>query len=289
MPGTQELTRRIKSIKSTRKITRAMQMVSASKMRKSQQLVLASRSYAEIAWNLVENLSSTSLAKSSLLNEYRSATEVLVLAVSSNKGLVGSFNQNLVPLIKNLENQYGKVKLLAIGRKIAENLSRQKKKMEAEFPKIESGIDLPDVYPISRLIAKEYLTGNYRKVFVVYNHFVSTLVQKATARQLLPLGKNVEDGELRAKEVTEYLFEPEPSAVADGLLPRILESQLYRILLESDASEHSSRMIMMQNATEAAGELIDDLTLTFNQLRQSRITTELSEITAGKIALEGSN
>jgi F-type H+-transporting ATPase subunit gamma len=154
----------------------------------------------------------------------------------------------------------------------------------ADFPKLDTSIPVKQVYPIVKMITDLYDTGEYKDIYIVYNHFVSMLVQEPKVKQILPI---MPKSEHKTQSMgNDVIFEPSPEKVLDHILPRILESQIYQAILESDASEHSSRMMMMKNATDAAGDLIDDLTLSFNQLRQSKITTELSEITAGRIALE---
>ena len=285
MPSTQELTRRIKSIKSTRKITRAMQMVSSAKMRKSQQVAMASRTYAHLAWELINNVR-RSARNHPLLQSHPHAKKVGIILVTTNRGLVGGFNSNLVKKLLNLQNEEPELisELIVIGRKGRESASRMNKTIIADFPKHDTTIPAKEVYPIIRMITDIYNSKEYKKVYIVYNHFVSMLSQEPKAKQLLPV---VPKSEYQTLTIgSKVIFEPSPKDVLDHLLPRILESQVYQAILESDASEHSARMIMMKNATEAAGDLIDDLTLTFNQLRQSKITTELSEITAGRIALE---
>jgi F-type H+-transporting ATPase subunit gamma len=290
MPSTQELTRRIKSIKSTRKITRAMQLVSAAKMRKAQIATLASRTYAQYASELISSIKSTQyenelMSKSPLMYSYPKAKKVGVLVISTNRGLVGGFNNNLISKIKGLEESEPEFigELIVIGKKVAESVVRNTdRKLIAQFPKHDSTEHVKDLYPVIKLLVDQYKTGEFKKIIVVYNHFVSTLEQKPTVKQLLPfVMEGVASGE---NDVIHY--EPGKQQLLEKLLPRIMESQVYQAVLESDASEHSARMMMMKNATDAAGDLIDDLTLTFNQLRQNKITTELSEITAGKIALE---
>ncbi len=363
MPSTQELTRRIKSIKSTRKVTRAMQMISAAKMRKSQAATVASRTYSELALSLVRSLGGTVSASenptalnpsysrrginaeggsyvtdvssgspprvggvregtnyAALMQPNTSATKALVVVISTNKGLVGGFNSNLFVQIKKLEEQHGRDNLeyVIMGRKAMDMAVRMRRRVLADFAKSESTPSIDQIAPVARLISDSFISGEYNSVYIVYNHFISTLSQQARTVQLLPLslendtppslpyvrgGKNADSGSSIADvssgsppkvggarggmNQAGYLIEPSPEKVLSHLLPKVLESQLYQTLLESDASEHSARMIMMKNATESAGDLIADLTLTFNQLRQNKITTELSEITAGKIALEG--
>lgn len=323
MSGTQELTRRIKSVKSTRKVTRAMQMVSAAKMRKSQAATLASRSYAELAWGMLQSLSwrggsavdrrgnpgfdhelassdvfLTMTHASDLLVARPKATKVAVVIISTNRGLVGGFNANLFIKLRALEQEVGvaNIDYIVMGKKAAEVTSRTKKNLVADFSKPDALTNSTVIQPIVSMLTKGFTAGTYKTAYVVYNHFISTLTSETRIQQLLPLTVPVPEpsdfAEASADKRTshlapiEYEFEPTPELVLEHLLPRILESQMYQALLESDAAEHSSRMIMMKNATESAGDIISDLTLTFNQLRQNKITTELSEITAGKIALE---
>lgn len=285
MPGTQELTRRIKSVKSTRKITKAMQMVSAAKMRKSQNATLASRTYADLAWELIASLGGASKFNLPLLQNFPEAKKLGIVIISTNRGLVGSFNTNVYNKVKELQAQHPDLQseLIVMGRKVRDIAKRLRQDVVAEFTKLDTTIPVSEIYPLAKLLTEQYATGEYKKIMVVYNHYVSTLVQQPRIKQLLPL---VEETGTETDELDFALYEPSPQDVLEHLLPRIIESQLYQTVLESDASEHSARMIMMKNATEASGDLIDDLTLTFNRLRQSKITTELSEITAGKIALE---
>ncbi|HAG27570.1 TPA: ATP synthase F1 subunit gamma [Patescibacteria group bacterium] len=285
MPNTQEISRRIKSIKATRKITRAMQMVSSAKMRKSQNIAMASRRYAHLAWELINNISS-SAREHPLLRNYPDAKKAGVILITTNKGLVGSFNSNLIKKALAEEKLEPELltELVVVGRKGREVMKRLQKDIIAEFPKLDATIPVKDVYPMIQLLTDKFNTGEYKKIYVVYNHFVSMLVQEPKVKQLLPVIPKSEHQTLSIG--SNIIFEPDQEKVLNHLLPRILESQLYQAILESDASEHSARMMMMKNATEAAGDLIDDLTLTYNQIRQNKITTELAEITAGRIALE---
>lgn len=285
MAGTKEIVRRIKSVKSTRKITRAMQMVSAAKMRKSQQVALSSRSYTSLAWELIARVSKGANLEHQLLAEYPEAKKVGVVVVSSNRGLVGSFNTNLFNVLSKEEKENADLlfEVVVLGKKAKEALVRLKKNLVAEFPKFDAVVPVSEIYPLVKMLTTKYATGEYKKIVVVYNKFVSTLVQKPTVMRLLPIvPENVDSG----NDLTDYIYEPGQKVLIDNILPRIVESQVYQAILESDASEHSARMVMMKNATEAAGDLISDLTLAYNQLRQNKITTELAEITAGKIALE---
>lgn len=272
-------------------MTRAMQMVSAAKMRKSQDATLKSRTYSTLAWELILNLSSTEQVMADLLKTYPDAKKVAVLVLSSNRGMVGSLNTNLLNMVLQSTAQRGlDTDFITYGRKGRDVMVKTHKEVVADFEKFDRVITTTDIAPIAEFIADLYNSGKYEKVFIYYNHFVSTLAQKPTVKQLLPFEKQVEhavDAKTEEeKEKSEYLFEPTAEEVMKSLLPRIIESQIYQTILESEASEQSARMVMMKNATEAAGDLISDLTLTYNKLRQNKITTELAEITAGKIALE---
>ena len=291
MPGIKELKTRIKSIGGTRKVTRAMQMVSAAKMRKSQDATMRSRNYSTLAWELVLNLSSSEQIVADLLKTYPKAGKVAVLVLSSNRGMVGSLNANLLNMVLQSTAQRGlQTDFITYGRKGRDVMVKSHKEVLADFEKYDRLITTADIAPLAEFITKLYNSGKYQKIFIYYNHFVSTLAQKATAKQLLPFEKQIEKAAL--PKISEdlgnsgYLFEPTADEVMKSLLPRIIESQIYQTILESEASEQSARMVMMKNATEAAGDLISDLTLTYNKLRQNKITTELAEITAGKIALE---
>ncbi len=293
MPGLRDIKRRIRSVQGTRKITRAMQMVSAAKMKRAQTMALNNRTYAELAWNLIQNISRTGAFYHPLINVHPSAPKIGIIYLSSNKGLVGGLNTNLLTTLKNLEKTEPEIiaEIITYGKKGNFTLSLLKRNVIADFPKLDRTISAEEIYPIAQMIGEMYSSGKYRKIYIIYNQFISTLSQKPVLKQLLPFSESItevlaeEDFDPLPTDV-QYIFEPDPKDVLEHLLPRILESQIYEAILESDASEHSARMVMMKNATESAGDLVADLTLTYNQLRQNKITTELAEITAGKIALE---
>ncbi len=299
MAGIRDLKRRIKSVASTRKITHAMELVSGAKMKRAQNMATASRTYAESAWGLVQNLAHLGAYHHPLIKIYPRANKVGVILLTTNRGLVGSLNTNVLNKLRALEkggfNNHRQTEVIAeiitYGRKGSQALMRLQKNVIADFPKLDRTISSEDIYPMAQMITQMYASGKYRKIFIVFNTFVSTLVQAAVDRQILPFHESireelVSDSDEPEIGETPYIFEPDTKAVLSHLLPRIVESQIYRAIVESDASEHSARMVMMKNATEAAGDIIADLTLTYNQLRQNKITTELAEITAGKIALE---
>jgi F-type H+-transporting ATPase subunit gamma len=286
MPGIKELKTRIKSIGSTRKITRAMQMVSAAKMRKAQQAALNSRSYSDLAWELINNLSQKVTVENPLLKVYPEAKKTGIIVVSTNTGLVGSFNSNVLNELRKMEKADVMAELFVMGRKAKDYAVRFNKNLKADFQKYDTRVSIDKIYPLAKMVSDLYKTGEYKNISIIYNKFISTLSQKVTVKQLLPFAPTLPPSPSSLTPSSDYLFEPDPAFVLNNLLPRIIESQIYQAVLESDAGEHSARMVTMKNATEAAGDLISDLTLSYNQLRQNKITTELAEITAGKIALE---
>ncbi len=274
-------------------------MVSAVKMRKAQSAALSSRTYSNLAWQIISNLSDKidpQYSRLLALPEGRkpgTPEKIGVILVTTNRGLVGAFNANLVSAVnKFIAESKSDAELvadiIAVGRKGREAMIRVGRTVFAEFEKADRQIGISEILPLSKLITDEYLKGNYSKIVIAYNRFVSTISQKPIIIQLLPLApeKSEHLPDTKGKSKYEYLFEPDPQQVLNYLIPRIIEAQVYQAVLESDASEHSARMVMMKNATDAASDLITDLTLSFNQLRQANITKELSEITAGRIALE---
>lgn len=298
MPGTREIKRRIRSVGSTKKITRAMQMISAVKMRKAQAAVLASRTYSRLAWQIITNLSDKVDPKYNRLLETPAANDqnkIGIILISTNRGMVGGFNTNLLNAVnKYLASQKDDgelvAELVAVGRKGRDAVIRMGKTVVAEFDKYDRTLHVDEIAPLSKLVINDYLAGKYSKIVIAYTEFVSTIVQHPKITQILPLAATEHPEHLKETDSHglhyEYLFEPDPVKVLDYLLPRIIQSQIYQAILENDAAEHSARMIMMKNATDAADDLISDLTLTYNQLRQANITKELAEITAGRIALE---
>jgi F-type H+-transporting ATPase subunit gamma len=243
------------------------------------------------------------------------AKKIGVVLLTTNGGLVGSLNTNLLNMIKkeilrSAQDDKIEIDFVTYGKKGSQAIVRMSMQIMADFAKNDRYTHAEDIFPIAQVVAQKYATGEYQKIYLAYNHFYSTLSQKPELKQLLPFSTPSSPGKekmpARADEVetrehlisnsspqgeeegsaTEFLFEPTPEIVLNHLLPRIIESQIYEAVLESNASEHSARMVMMKNATESAGDLIADYTLTYNQLRQGKITTELAEITAGKIALE---
>lgn len=292
--NTRLIKRRIKSVGNTKKITKAMELTAASKMRKAVLQNANSRPYSKLGREMVLALQGAMEERSHpLLQENKDSKLSLLILISSDRGLAGGYNAQVLrrafDFIKKQTSDHNGFEYITIGKKGADALRRFKGKIIASFTNMGNNPSITDIRPITELAMKEYIAGKYNKVFVVYTDFVSSIRQSPKATELMPLRS--EDLELSSEEESnsvpaEYIFEPEPRAVLDAMLPRLVEVQMYQALLESVASEHSSRMLAMRNATDAAGEMIDDLTFTFNQARQAGITREISEIAAGKAALE---
>jgi len=317
--NTKEIRRRIKSIGNTKKITKAMEMVSAAKMRRAVASVLAIRPYAHSAWSVLTNLARAFESKNKGLLEAREVKSVLILVITSNKGLCGSFNSQIIKKIRQELKDPSRLKINRVGNKkieskiASENLQVDfitigkksegiirglSKKIIASFPELTYLPSIESVRPVVKIIMEEYLNKNYDKVVVVYTDYISTINQQAKIRQILPISKidiekqiaEIDDtaGEYGLEEPKlEYKVEPGPDEVLDFIFPRLIEMQIYHAILESNASKESVRMMAMRNATDAASDMVEDLTLTYNQLRQTKITQEIAEISAGSAALRG--
>lgn len=298
--GVRDIRRRIRSIKATQQITRAMQMVAAVKMRRAQEAALRTRAYVGHVVQLLGEIAERGDVYShALLHRVGSAEragKTLVVVISSNRGLAGGLNANLLRAAQDfltVELDGAEADVVTLGRKAFESLTRGGTNVVADFSPIPDNLTFGDISPLTNFAIKGFMATTYARVFVISTHFVSTLVQKSVVKQVMPLGKSLLDFYARhhadavahPERTHDFLFEPDPQTVLDGLLPQIAEMQIYQSVLEAQASEHSARMVAMKNATEAAGDIIDDLSFTANQLRQSSITQEISEITSGVNAL----
>jgi len=302
MASTKEIKRRIKSVKSTKKITKAMELVAASKMKRAVFSTLQSRLYAEYSWEVL-----TSIAKNveNITHPLFIAREkkenkqnILVVLITSNRGLCGAYNTQIVKkvfsLLKN-ENENSNIDIMTIGKKGDIMMRRIGRNIIANFFELPDNVSLSNIVPISELVINEYNLGHYDKVLIAYTDFVSALSQKPNIKQVIPISKTDlkdlietlgddiknKDGTLGKNQKTDYLFEGDQDLLIKSLAEKLIRMQVYQMFLESNASEQSSRMVAMKNASEAAGEMIDDLTLVFNKARQSNITREISEISAG--------
>lgn len=291
MSSTKEIRRRIKGVKGTGKITRAMEMISAVKMRRAVQAALALRPYADSAWAVLRQVSTALDAKDHPLFTSRETKRALVVVVTSNRGLCGSFNTQVMRQVKSELSLLGEsvdVEFLSLGKKGDIGLRRFGKNIAASFPTLVTTPSAEAVRPVARLILDDYMAEKYDRVMLVYTHYVSAMTQRTEVKQLLPL---VSPEETEANEHTlpkaQYAIEPEPEKVLETLIPRLLEVQLYHALLESNASQESARMMAMRNASDAAKEMADSLTLSYNQLRQAKVTQEIAELSAGMAAVGG--
>jgi F-type H+-transporting ATPase subunit gamma len=318
MASSLDIKRRIRSINSTRKITKAMEMVSAAKMRRAVASVLGIRPYAHSAWSVLTNLASAFENAELGLLQVREVKSVLMIVVTSNRGLCGSFNTQVAKKIKEEILHPAKLKINRIGKKKIESKIKDEelkidfitigKKGESMVKKMQKEIvaafedggkfgTVADIKPISQIVTQDYLAKKYDKVVVIYTDFVSAVNQHTRIRQVLPISKidiekQIAEIDMLAKEygldepITDYKVEPSPQEVLEFIIPRLIEMQLFHAVLESQASEQSARMMAMRNATDAAGEMSEDLTLAYNQIRQGKITQEIAEISAGRAALE---
>ena len=288
MAGTKEIKRRIKSVKNTKKITKAMELVSASKMKRAVASTLASRLYAGYSWEILTSIAkSTENITNSLFNE-REVNKILLVLITSNRGLCGAYNAQVIKkALSFFKNQkHPLVDIISIGKRGDMAMRRVGKNVIASFFEIPDNTTLADAVPIAKFLVDEYKTGGYDKVLIAYTDFISALTQKPNIRQILPISKSglkeaLEDLPDKPEQKTDYLFEGDFNILIETLAEKITRMQVYQMLLESNASEQSSRMVAMKNASEASGEMIDDLTLVFNKARQANITREISEISAG--------
>ncbi len=294
-----DLRRKIKSIQGTKKLTQAMQMVAASKMQKSIKQAEMSRHYSRLAWEIIKNIGAkTDISRHPLLQK-RAEKNIALILITSNRGLCGGLNTKILRKVTNYlkEKEESKiaVDLMTMGNRGRTFITRYFKNfLTADFVMPDRLIDFSDITPLAKVILDDYISGKYDRVYVFYNQFISTLKQEPIRRQLLPIPSLIELEEHQLISFTnkktaasqipatlEYHYEPDASAILDIILPKIIQTQLHQVLLESSASEHSARMVAMKNATDNAGTLIDDLTLTYNGLRQTVITKEITEISAG--------
>jgi F-type H+-transporting ATPase subunit gamma len=291
MPSTRDIRRRIKSVKNTAQITKAMQMVAASKMRKAQQAALAGRPYATLMNDVLAEVTYHAGDFTHPLMEKREGGKRVIVLVSTDKGLCGALNSNLMREAAKFDK--ATTVYITAGRKGSQFIARTKRQLAAEFTYKDAPL-FSEARAISKFTREMFLKGEVDRVDILFTNFISTLNQKPEVFPLLPVGqiKGVVAGvhghameEKLLKGATEFLFEPNVEEVFGALLPHYINFQVYQILMEAKASEHSSRMVAMKNATDNAKQLIKDLTLEYNKLRQANITRELLEITSAAMAM----
>jgi len=305
MPSTRDIKRRQKSISNTRQVTKAMEMVAASKMRKSQIVALQSRPYAEKAISVLGHIKAGAPDMRNLFLDGNSESKkILALVVTSDKGLAGGLNSAVIRGASNLFNTYKsegyEIELLLVGIKSKSHFERMDFPIHETFRGVGDYVTLEEVKPVAQFIQEKYKTSEFSKVVAIYTEFISTLKQKVTTKQILPISEQdvVEqssasaptpqgfEGRSGAMANREYVFEPSPQEVLDNLIPFLIDIYIYHIILESNASEHSARMVAMKNASDSAENILDELTLSYNKARQSAITSAITEITAGVEALK---
>jgi F-type H+-transporting ATPase subunit gamma len=290
-----EIRRRIKTVKNTAQITKAMELVAASKMRRAQERVLASRPYADkirtVLADVQSHMASQGGALHPLLARHDSGKMCLVL-LTSDRGLCGSFNTNLMreawDLLLQQKKSGAEVALLPVGKRGRDIAVRSGFGMVAEFTGLTDKPTILDIAPLVRILISGYTDGTFKNVYLGYSQFVSTMTQKPVIVPMLPIAEDylAGDGGEDSISTLDYIFEPGAGAILDALLPRYVEAQMYQALLESIASEQSARMVAMRNATDNALDIIDSLTLTYNKARQAAITRELIDITTSAAAIQ---
>jgi F-type H+-transporting ATPase subunit gamma len=295
MANVQDIKRRIRSVRNTRKITRAMELVAAAKLKRAQSRIEDMRPYAD---RMLELMAGTARASSSvrglpLLQKHEEEQSVAIVPLTGDRGLAGAFNSQILRRALALERQLrgeGKqVRWVGVGRRGVGSLRFRRLELSGEFTGFTDQPRYSDAQAIAHRVAELYTEEEVDRVIVVYNHFESALVQKVTVQDILPLAEDLleTDDEERQDDAMrgDFIFEPEPEQILERLLPVYVETELYRALLESAASEHGARMTAMRNASKNAEELIDDLTLAMNRARQAEITQEILEVVAGADAL----
>ncbi len=274
------LRRRIRSIQGTAKITRAMEMIATAKLRRTQQQALAGRPYSEKIRQVIANLAIEPQTRGGIppLLQKREVNKIYIVHVTTDRGLCGGLNTNLNRMVARFVlEQKVPVTLITVGRKGRSFARSSGLNIYAEFSGLGDRATVRETLPISEIVVEDYSKGAVDLVYLAYPRFISTMVQKPTMEVLRP----VEPGKVPPGQIGEYIYEPNASAVLNELLPRFIEMQVYHAVLELIASEQSARMVAMRNASEAAQDMIESLTLTLNKARQESITKEISEITGG--------
>lgn len=289
MPSTREIRRRIRSVKNIAKVTKAMETVAAAKMRKAQQQVLATRPYAQKSWEVLTHLArlSNGTVVHPLLQK-RDGNKVGLLLITADRGLAGAYNSNMIRVaatqIAAWQAAGKEVSLVTVGRKGRDWMIRHGPPLEADFTFADLGgrPSAATVGPVARIVIDEFMAGHFDAVYLGYTNFINTVRQEPVIRQLLP----ITPAGTETPGTADYIFEPSPTAILNELLTGLTELQVLQALYEAIASEESARMVAMRNATDAANDLIADLTLSYNKARQEAITKELLDIVGGANALQ---
>jgi F-type H+-transporting ATPase subunit gamma len=287
MAGGKEITTKIRSIENTRKVTSALEMVSASKIRKSQALMNATRPYARMMRRVMGHMSKANPEyRHPFTIEREEIKKVGYIIVSTDRGLCGGLNTNLFKLVLNdigeWQGKGAEISLVTLGKKASAFFRNLKVEIAAHASELGEKPQIENLIGSIKVMLDAYREGTLDRLNIVYNEFINTMTQKPTMERLLPL-PDTDDEEIR--DIWDYIYEPDAESLLDTVLVRYIESLVYESVLENLASEHAARMIAMKNATDNAGELIDDLTLVYNKARQAAITQEISEIVSGAAAV----
>ncbi len=287
MPSVRDIRRRIRSVENTGKVTNAMSLIAASKMRRAQNSVLQGRPYAEKIYEVIAHLAAQPDEDGEALHpllEVRPINRIGLLAITPDRGLAGGMHSNINRRVAQfILNQSVPTRSIAVGRKGRDFMARYGQDLLAVFADLGDRPLVVDTLPISRMLIDNFLSGEMDEVYIVYTRFVSTMSQEPVVQKLLP----VTPAELSATDRSGFIYEPDTLTVLGSLLPQFVDMEVYHAMLESIASEQSARMVAMRNATDNAKSLADDLTLVMNKLRQDSITNELLDLVGGQIAQEG--
>src|SRR5579859_3815622 len=295
MPSLRDIRRRIRSIRNTAKITKAMELVAASRLRRAQMRVMAARPYSEAIRALVAELGALAPTSGEALHPLlvqREVRAVGVLLVTPDRGLAGALNTNIIrrgtELILETERTDGRtVQVVTVGRKGQDFLARRGRSLLGTFTGMVASVRYDDVIPIARVITDSYISGAIDRAVLVYPRFISTLSQRPEVVQLLPIEPSEAAREPGARRL-DYIFEPDPQAILEQLLPRYVEVLIYQAVLETAASFFSAQMVAMRNATDNAKDLVESLSLTYNKVRQANITNQVTEIASAAEAMASS-
>jgi len=291
MANLKEVRNRITSVSSTQQITKAMKMVSAAKLKRATNAIVQLRPYANKLKDILGNLSANLEAASSPYIQEREPNKVLIVVVSSNRGLAGAFNANVIKTANQLisskyaeQHRKGNLSIIAIGKKVQDFYEKRKYNVIGNNNELYSALTFENASKITEAIMEGFARGEYDRVEVIYNHFRNAAMQELVTEQLLPVAKSQQEVK-KASSNVDYILEPSQEEIVNQLIPKSIKIQLYKAILDSHASEHGARMTAMDKATDNAGELLRSLKLSYNQARQAAITTELTEIVSGAAAL----
>jgi len=291
MATLKEIRGRISSVRNIAQITRAMEMVAASRMKRAQEAIVAARPYSDQLRDVLGRLAAVVTEEVDPLLARRPVQRIGLIVVTTDRGLAGSLNANAVRSVlrwvaQRAEGESLKIEAVTVGRKGRDALRRTGIPVAAHFAQLGDRPRFQDVTPIARLVVDDFVAGRFDEIAIAYSSFISTLTQRPVIQRILPVEEPGLEGE-RERRNDEYLFEPSPEAVLRRLLPHFVAIDIYRAVLENNASEQSARMIAMRNSTDNANELIEDLALVYNKTRQANITREMIEIASGAEALGG--